>query len=55
MSPHITGVKIDAGKTYEIKFYSDLVNKKDEDKVGISELSIESDDGAKCVVGEYIR
>lgn len=55
IAPHITGIETDASKTYEIIFSSYLINTEYEDKVGISELSIESDDGAKCVVGEYIR
>lgn len=55
ISPHITNVETDAGKSYDIKFYSYLVNTEYEDKVGISKLLIKSEDGKECVVGEYIE
>jgi len=55
ITPKITGIVTDAGKKYEIMFYSHLINSEDKDKVGISELSITTDDGAECIVGKYIR
>lgn len=53
--PHITNIKTDAGKTYEILFYSYLVRVDDENRVGISEIDITSSDGEKCVVGKYLE
>ena len=55
ISPYITGIVTDAKKTYTIRFSSYLINSEYEDKVGISELSIKSDDGKECIVGEYIK
>ncbi|MDD3137764.1 MAG: DUF5104 domain-containing protein [Lachnospiraceae bacterium] len=54
ISPYITDIKTDTGKTYEILFYDYLVNAEHEDFVGISELDITADDGSKCVVGEFL-
>ncbi|SCP97353.1 DUF5104 domain-containing protein [Anaerobium acetethylicum] len=54
-SPHLTGIVTDVGKTYEIKFYSYIINTDDEDKVGISKLTIKTDNGNECIIGEYIR
>ncbi|MDD3137766.1 MAG: DUF5104 domain-containing protein [Lachnospiraceae bacterium] len=54
ISPYITDIKTDTGKTYEILFYDYLVNAEHEDYVGISELHITADDGSECVVGEFV-
>ena len=55
IGPYIKDIVTDAGKTYTIRFSSYLINSEDEDKVGISVLTIKSDDGKECIVGEYIK
>ena len=54
VDPDIEGIKTDTGKTYEIKFYDQLVNAEDKNKLGISQMVITSGDGEECTVGEFI-
>ena len=54
-SPLITNIVTDADKTYEIIFYTYLINEEDKDLIGISELSItDIDTEEKCVIGEFV-
>ena len=46
-------VKTDTGKSYEINFHAHIVYKEDEEKVGISEIVIQTDDKEKIIVGDY--
>lgn len=52
ISPHIS-VKTDKNKTYSIQYYSYLLNVEVPDYEGISELSIECEDGQIFVLGKY--
>lgn len=53
--PHITEIVTDANKKYDIKFYSYIICESDKDKVGISEISIKSENDEECIIGEWIR
>lgn len=55
VSPSIEDIITDADKKYEIKFYLYIVCAEDKDKEGISEISITSDSGEECIIGEYIK
>ena len=55
VSPSIEDIITDADKKYEIKFYLYIVCAEDKDKEGVSEISIRSDSGEECIIGEYIK
>lgn len=55
IGPWITGIVTDEGKKYEIVFCSYLINSEDQEKIGLSELTIIAEDGEECKVGEYIE
>ena len=52
--PYIKNVKTDSNRTYNIKFYAQLVNIDNPDKVGISKIIITDEGGNECVIGEYL-
>lgn len=53
ISPHICDIKTDKDKTYCIKYSSYLINVEEPDFQGLSELSIECEDGQIFVLGSY--
>ena len=53
ISPHICDIKTDKDKTYSIQYYSYLINVEEPDFQGLSELSIECEDGQIFVLGNY--
>ena len=53
ISPHICDIKTDKDKTYSIRYYSYLINVEEPDYQGLSELSIECEDGQIFVLGNY--
>ena len=53
ISPHICDIKTDKDKTYSIRYYSYLINVEKPDFQGLSELSIECEDGQIFVLGSY--
>lgn len=53
IGPNISNIVTDADKKYEIKFSSYIVYAEDTDKEGISEISIKSDDGKECKIGDF--
>lgn len=55
ISVHISDIETDTGEVYDIMFYSHLINSEYEDKVGFSELSITSETGEECIVGEFFK
>lgn len=55
ISPSIKNIVTDKNNKYQIKFYTYIVCAEDSDKEGISEISIESDSGEECIIGEYIE
>lgn len=54
-NPNIIDIVTDTNKKYDIKFYMYIVCSEDEDKVGISEISIKSDEGKECIIGSWIE
>lgn len=54
-TPHIKGIITDTGEKYEIFFNTYIIITDYEDRVGISQLTIKSDDGRKCVVGDFYK
>lgn len=55
ISPSIKNIVTDKNNKYQIKFYTYIVCAEDSDKEGISEISIESDSGEECIIGQYIE
>ncbi|GHU54085.1 hypothetical protein AGMMS49975_13940 [Clostridia bacterium] len=54
--PHLTEVKTDMGKTYDIRLYSYFVNRKDKSKEGLYDMEITCvDDGTSCELGEVSK
>ena len=49
----ICDIKTDKDKTYSIRYYSYLINVEEPDYQGLSELSIECEDGQIFVLGNY--
>ena len=54
-TPHIKGIITDTGEKYEVFFNTYIIYTDYEDRVGISQLTIKSDDGRKCVVGDFYK
>ncbi len=55
LSASIQDVKTTAEKTYKIRFNSYLIYKDNKSYEGISEISIESDNGETYVLGDYYK
>jgi hypothetical protein len=53
ISPYIGDIMTDANKTYNIKYYSYLVNVENPNDQGLSELAIECGDGQIFVLGNF--
>ena len=54
-SSYIGSIETDKNKTYEIKFYAQVVNTENPNKEGISEIIITDKDGNECVIGAYLE
>ena len=54
-TPRIKGIITDTGEKYEVFFNTYIIYTDYEDRVGISQLTIKSDDGRKCVVGDFYK
>jgi len=52
-SGRVTNVVNDETKRYSIKFYNYLICTEDKDKEGISEVTIKSNNGSECKIGDY--
>ena len=55
LSPYIENIETDKNIKYKIRFYTYIVCAEDSDKVGLSKISVESDSGEECIIGEYIE
>lgn len=53
ISPRIQDITTDSGNSYEIKFYMYIVCEENQEKVGISEITITNEYGEECVIGDY--
>lgn len=51
----IDNIITDTGEHYKITFYANLLNKSDENSVGISQIIITSDDGCEQIIGERLE
>ena len=55
ISPTVTGIQTDKGRTYDIVTCENLVNKYHPNYVGIMEIDILADDGSKCAIGKFLK
>jgi len=55
ISPTITGIQTDKGKTYTIGYCEYFIYKDHPSYLGIMEIDITADDGRKCVIGKSLR
>ena len=55
ISPRIENIVTDTNNQYKIEVYYYIVYRDDIDKEGISEITIESETGEKCTIGQYIE
>lgn len=53
LSSYVGDIETDKNRTYEIKFYAQVVNAENPNKVGISEIIITDEGGNECVIGAY--
>jgi len=53
ISPYIPEIKTDEKHNYTIRYYCYIINKNDKDIEGISEITIISEDGNECSIGDY--
>ena len=55
LSSYIKNIETDKEETYKIRFYAQLVNSENPNKVGITEIIITDKDGNECVIGAYLE
>ena len=53
-SSYIGSIETDKNKTYEIKFYAQVVNTENPNKEGISEIIITDEGGNECIIGAFL-
>ena len=55
ISPTVTGIHTDKGKTYTIGYCEYFIYKDHPSYLGIMEIDITAGDGRKCVVGRSLK
>ena len=53
VSPHIKELKTDADKEYRIKYYQDLINVENPDRIGVSYIKITDETDNICEIGDF--
>ena len=51
---YIKNIETDRNRTYKVKFYAQLVNTNNPDKIGVSRILIIDEEGVECIIGEYL-
>ena len=54
LSSNVKNIETDKHRTYKIKFYAQVVNAENSNRVGISEIIITDEGGNECVIGAYL-
>jgi len=53
ISPYLKNIETNAGRIYEIGYYSYVINSDYKNRIGVSEIFIRDEDGREFIIGDY--